>query len=160
MPGFWRDRMVPKEFHNAYIDFKHFFRQTTGYEWDLRLEGLKGPEDRFVYQRPRLGRPVGLLPGGYVKPEDREEAVEGGDVETERNGSGEDGAEVDDSDAGSERDSGEVDEAAVRGLIEGEVGGGLPMGDDDDESVGSDTISKSPPGQAVWVSSDEEEEAW
>lgn len=54
-------------------------------DWDLRLEkdevkmqGIESDErDRcFKYVPPVLGRPVGLLPAGYVRPEEREVDVQ------------------------------------------------------------------------------------
>ncbi|CAG8982103.1 hypothetical protein HYALB_00003195 [Hymenoscyphus albidus] len=60
--SYFREYCAPKEFHHAFADFKHFFHEKTGLEWDDRLEdGLKG---RFRYVLPTEGRPLGVLPPG------------------------------------------------------------------------------------------------
>ncbi|KAL3428225.1 hypothetical protein PVAG01_01734 [Phlyctema vagabunda] len=63
--------VIPTQFSVAWANFKFLFQNKTGVEWDDRLEG-KWLEDKFVYAPPKLGRPVGALPYGYVRPEERE----------------------------------------------------------------------------------------
>jgi len=77
-------------FDQAFHHFKYFFHDKTGIEWDQRLEGIKMPDHCFVYTPPALGRPVGAVPKGYVRPELREVDKEGGDE-----GSGKEGGEGD-----------------------------------------------------------------
>jgi len=59
-------------FHEAFKIFKKFFKDKTGVEWDMRLEKAEKDEEVFVYTPPILGRPIGLVPEGYVRPEMRE----------------------------------------------------------------------------------------
>ncbi|KAH6673136.1 hypothetical protein B0J14DRAFT_667985, partial [Halenospora varia] len=79
--AYYRDTCIPKDFPSAFADFKHFFQLKTGIEWDARLEPVntKAPEP-FTYKPPVLGRPVGVLPWGYVRPEmcEGEKVVEEG----------------------------------------------------------------------------------
>lgn len=70
-PSYYRDECRPKIFYDAFRNFKTFFLKKTGVEWDMRLENTKNP-GLFVYTPPVLGRPVGELPSGYVRPEERE----------------------------------------------------------------------------------------
>jgi hypothetical protein len=56
-------------FSQAIFHFKDFFHKKTGILWDQRLEGIKMGEDYFVYTPPMLGRPVGWVCEGYVRPE-------------------------------------------------------------------------------------------
>lgn len=58
-------------FAHAWNHFKNFFYVKTGIEWDQRLEGIKMPDTYFVYTPPTGGRPIGLLPYGYILPEHR-----------------------------------------------------------------------------------------
>ncbi|RAL61822.1 hypothetical protein DID88_002885 [Monilinia fructigena] len=53
-----------KTFEEAFRDFKQIFKSKTGIEWDDRYELLpkNHPESMFRYQRPTLGRPMGMLP--------------------------------------------------------------------------------------------------
>ncbi|RDW68403.1 hypothetical protein BP5796_09060 [Coleophoma crateriformis] len=70
---YYREDCHPKYFHEAFADFKKFFERKTGVAWDDRLEGKKAGDDKFVWTPPPLGRPVGLLPEGYIRPRYREE---------------------------------------------------------------------------------------
>jgi hypothetical protein len=55
-------------FREAFHDFKWWFKNITGIEWDNRLDGLPTPKDKFKYNVPKLGRPVGFLPAGKKAP--------------------------------------------------------------------------------------------
>ncbi|TVY82888.1 hypothetical protein LSUE1_G006211, partial [Lachnellula suecica] len=71
-------KCYPMTFFDAFAVFKHFFTEKTGIEWDMRCEkGISTAERPFVYTPPVLGRPIGLMPHGYVRPEFREEVEEG-----------------------------------------------------------------------------------
>lgn len=91
--AYYREQCHAMEFSDAFKHFQHFFKDKTGVEWDMRLEkqapynsntanaantskqnGQVIPERRFTWLPPILGRPVGQLPLGYVRPEDREDA--------------------------------------------------------------------------------------
>ncbi|KAG4035166.1 hypothetical protein MFRU_002g05100 [Monilinia fructicola] len=63
-PSYIRDECHPKTFEEAFKDFKQIFKSKTGIEWDDRYEPLpqNHPESMFRYQRPTLGRPMGMLP--------------------------------------------------------------------------------------------------
>jgi hypothetical protein len=93
-------------FSQAFHCFKVFFHKKTGIEWDQRLEGIKMPEDDFVYTPPALGRPVGNIPTGYVRPELREDQKERGE---ERSGESEDEEVVYDTDSEVEDSDSEED---------------------------------------------------
>jgi hypothetical protein len=82
-------------FSQAFFHFKDFFYKKTGIHWDQRLEGIKMGEEFFVYTPPVLGRPVGWVCEGYVRPELRvRELTEGKSEKTNTEGeSGEDGEE-------------------------------------------------------------------
>jgi hypothetical protein len=70
-------------FPDAFRNFQKFFRARTGIGWDDRLEGIKLEDPMyFRYIPPILGRPVGSLPFGYVRPEFRvqDDAEKDGDV--------------------------------------------------------------------------------
>lgn len=62
-------------------DFKHFFYDKTRIAWDARLEGIK-IANAFVYTPPVVGRPVGLLPFGYVRPEQRPVVISESETES------------------------------------------------------------------------------
>lgn len=72
--SYYRDVCRPKTFPEAFTDFKHFFHDKTQIQWDERLEGIK-KDGAFVYTPPILGRPVGDVPVGYVRPEYRDDEV-------------------------------------------------------------------------------------
>lgn len=74
------------EFHNAFKEFKDFFKEMVGVEWELRLKdqevkgvncggGGGGGGEFFRYEKPRMGLPVGVLPLNLI-------------VEGEKGGSG------------------------------------------------------------------------
>ncbi|KAH8820038.1 hypothetical protein F5884DRAFT_643417, partial [Xylogone sp. PMI_703] len=69
---FYRDLMCkPKTFDDAFQDFKRLFKNKTGVPWDQRLEKREGRKDtEFAYEVPKLGRPIGELPEGYIIPEE------------------------------------------------------------------------------------------
>ncbi len=100
--SYWRDQCHAMKFEDAFYHFKHFFHEKTGVEWDRRLEPLPPKlksysfisqnatiiEDavKFKYTRPEPGRPVGLLPLGYILPEDR--LVKASEENSSESGSG------------------------------------------------------------------------
>jgi hypothetical protein len=91
---YYREHCHPMPFAEAFFYFKDFFRKKTGIEWDNRLEGIKMPEDYFVYTPPILGRPVGFVCDGYVRPELRvKQSIEGDSSEEVHSGEGESGSE-------------------------------------------------------------------
>lgn len=63
--SYFREYCIPKDFWSAFADFRHFFHDKTGVEWDQRLE--KEVKGKFQYVRPREGRPVGWLPSQRKK---------------------------------------------------------------------------------------------
>jgi hypothetical protein len=63
-----REMCFPKEFHNAFVDFKKLFKKKTGIEWDQRLDGLHTAEEAFKYTPPDGGKPRGVLPAGWTSP--------------------------------------------------------------------------------------------
>jgi hypothetical protein len=67
--SYWRTECHPKRFWDAYRDFKDWFKNITGIEWDDRLENLPHDQKKFRYAVPKLGRPVGALPLGKLPPE-------------------------------------------------------------------------------------------
>ncbi|EKD14011.1 brct domain containing protein [Drepanopeziza brunnea f. sp. 'multigermtubi' MB_m1] len=76
--SYYREDCHPMVFSTAFNCFKKFFREKSGVDWDLRLERLSPKTDAhgnekvfFKYSPPAGGRPVGLLPPGYVRPDDR-----------------------------------------------------------------------------------------
>jgi hypothetical protein len=135
------------EYKTAFKHFQKFFKEKTKVEWDLRCEIkqihklekekekeeaarvkkglLEGEKVRpFVWTPPPLGRPVGLLPWGYVRPEERipdtssEDSSSGSGTEsdgTSSSGSGDDvvydtNSEVESSDEEEEESSSGEDE--------------------------------------------------
>ncbi|KAK0110713.1 hypothetical protein ONS96_002312 [Cadophora gregata f. sp. sojae] len=77
---FYRQDCHPMDFHTAFTCFKKFFKERSGIDWDDRLEriipkkienGKVVEHNFFKYLPPPQGRPTGLLPYGYVRPEDR-----------------------------------------------------------------------------------------
>jgi hypothetical protein len=78
-----REHCHAMPFSQAFHHFKYFFRQKTGIDWDQRLEDIKMSDEHFVYTPPILGRPVGFVCAGYVRPELRvRELMEGESEET------------------------------------------------------------------------------
>jgi hypothetical protein len=73
---YYREYCHPMDFRHAFNWFCYFFAKKTGIDWDQRLEGIKMPDNFFVYTPPVLGRPVGALPDGYKRPESRIKEVE------------------------------------------------------------------------------------
>jgi hypothetical protein len=60
-------------FSQAFDIFRAFFQEKTGVPWDFRLEKRsKISEELFTYTPPVLGRPIGIVPWGYIRPELRE----------------------------------------------------------------------------------------
>jgi hypothetical protein len=91
---YYREHCHPMPFAEAFFYFKDFFRKKTGIEWDNRLEAIKMPEDYFVYTPPILGRPVGFVYDGYVRPELRvRESIEEDSSEEVQSGERESGSE-------------------------------------------------------------------
>jgi hypothetical protein len=95
--SYYRDHCHPKDYIAAFADFKYIFKKKTGIEWDMRLEIITMDETFFVYTPPVLGRPVGDLPDGYIRPEERDPEVEYSQNE-EENVAYDTDSEVDDSD--------------------------------------------------------------
>ena len=99
------------DFHTAFGCFKKFFKERSGIDWDERLEriipkkienGKVVEHNFFKYLPPPQGRPTGLLPYGYVRPEDRvavvndsedEDAEVGYDTDSEVDDDGSDGCD-------------------------------------------------------------------
>jgi hypothetical protein len=68
--NFWREECHPMHFAEAFRHFQKFFHDRTGINWDDRLEGIKLEDPiYFRYTPPNLGRAVGVLPYGYIRPE-------------------------------------------------------------------------------------------
>ncbi|KAF7864043.1 hypothetical protein EAF04_007008 [Stromatinia cepivora] len=76
-PSYLRDECHPKVFSEAFSDFKAIFKSKTGIEWDDRYEPLpKNHSDTlFRYQRPTLGRPMGMLPSWRKAPSWKDEGL-------------------------------------------------------------------------------------
>lgn len=68
--SYWREECHPKaHFSDAFKDFRMFFREKTGIEWDDRLDkGQPQIPDPFKYDLPTKEKPVGLLPPGKMHP--------------------------------------------------------------------------------------------
>src|SRR3978361_464293 len=69
---YYREECHAKIFCEAFQNFKHFFKSKTGIHWDQRLDGLPADPEKFKYNAPTEGRPVGLLPFEWEPPK-REE---------------------------------------------------------------------------------------
>lgn len=97
--SFYRDVCRPKTFPEAFHDFKHFFQDKTQISWDDRLEGIR-KNGTFVYTPPVLGRPVGDVKSGYIRPEWRyKEAEVEYDTDSEVGDDDEDASENSDGEA-------------------------------------------------------------
>ncbi|KAI0180922.1 hypothetical protein GGR52DRAFT_11311 [Hypoxylon sp. FL1284] len=61
-PAFYRPRDVPGILSRSRDDFKHFFLKKTGIRWEERItkQGT-APADKFQYQPPTGGKPVGII---------------------------------------------------------------------------------------------------
>ncbi|KAI1340485.1 hypothetical protein F5Y15DRAFT_422939 [Xylariaceae sp. FL0016] len=61
-PDKWCAFECPKQFNEAFTEFKRFFRKKTGITWEKRIEE-QGKMDcsRFHYAPPTGGKPIGLL---------------------------------------------------------------------------------------------------
>jgi hypothetical protein len=79
-PSYWRTECHPKTFFEAYSDFTGWFKNITGIEWDDRLDGLLQDPEKFRYNTPKLGRPVGALPPGKNPPSWRDNEVKSEEV--------------------------------------------------------------------------------
>lgn len=66
-----KEYMIPSAFDVAFRQFRKFFRIKTGVEWDCRLDGVGGGEEAFVYVPPTKEQPRGVMPMGWVEPEER-----------------------------------------------------------------------------------------
>ncbi|KUJ15392.1 uncharacterized protein LY89DRAFT_111738 [Mollisia scopiformis] len=119
---YYREACHAMEFRDAFKHFQHFFKTKTGVAWDDRLEKriptpiganavLPGTgqlvERNFIYAPPVRGRPVGLLPAGYIRPEDRVVPVETGDSTNSSSGSSSEEGSGSGSGSGSEGKSNE-----------------------------------------------------
>ncbi|KAL5317700.1 hypothetical protein ACEPPN_014798 [Leptodophora sp. 'Broadleaf-Isolate-01'] len=124
--AYYRQDCHPMDFATAFSCFKKFFKERSGIDWDDRLERIipkkieNGKEVEFAffkYLPPIQGRPVGLLPYGYVRPEDRPMEDVGYDTDSEVGDDDQDsgsqgcndegGSDTSASDSGSHSDSGE-----------------------------------------------------
>ncbi|PVH88646.1 hypothetical protein DL98DRAFT_477182 [Cadophora sp. DSE1049] len=92
---FYRQDCRPMDFCTAFHCFKKFFKERSGIDWDDRLEriipkkienGKVVEHNFFKYLPPPQGRQTGLLPYGYVRPEDRVVEVGGGEGVAEADG--------------------------------------------------------------------------
>ncbi|KAG9228802.1 hypothetical protein BJ875DRAFT_388665 [Amylocarpus encephaloides] len=87
--SYHRESSSPRLFHEAFDDFKVFFKDKTGLEWDHRLEE-QGNTEKFIYRPPAAGKAVGQLPYGYVRPAPkvvyRKPTVEDAEEEAEEDG--------------------------------------------------------------------------
>jgi hypothetical protein len=148
------------EFSDAFKHFQHFFKDKTGIDWDMRLEKparnnsttiVKGKdgkgqvkvERRFTWTPPVRGRPVGQLPLGYVRPEEREDVIKKHERDS-GSGSGSDSGE-DTSGSGSGEESSSSDDSGGSGKSgsdsensEGEEKSGEDVVYDTDSNVDSD----------------------
>lgn len=90
--SYYREDCHPKIYPEAMENFKHFFKDKAKISWEERLEGIKvNDPTRFVYIPPVAGRPVGLLPFGYIRPEERpipKNSSEGGSESSSESESG------------------------------------------------------------------------
>jgi hypothetical protein len=112
------DHCKPMSFAEAFYWFKYFFHKKTGVCWDQRLEGVKMGEEYFVYTPPVLGRPVGYVAEGYVRPELRireisEESGEGETTEAESDVTAEGGEVVYDTDSEVEDDGEDSEDSST-----------------------------------------------
>ncbi|KAE8452538.1 hypothetical protein EG329_000441 [Mollisiaceae sp. DMI_Dod_QoI] len=85
--SYYREECHAMEFRDAFKHFQKWFKVKTGVDWDLRLEMKLRARDevqdlsnrevarKFNWTPPVLGRPVGQLPWGYVRPEEREDTA-------------------------------------------------------------------------------------
>jgi hypothetical protein len=72
-PNYWRLECHPKGFADALKDFTTFFQKQTGIAWEDRVDGLPLDPEKFKYDVPKLGRPIGLLPPGKQLPAEKED---------------------------------------------------------------------------------------
>ncbi|XXG96574.1 hypothetical protein Hte_002860 [Hypoxylon texense] len=72
-PIIYRPHDTPGLLKRELDDFKSFFHKKTGIEWDERIvkQGTM-PADKFQYQPPTGGKPVGLVPDFDVIPQPSE----------------------------------------------------------------------------------------
>ena len=64
----YHDKDVGKGLQKAFEEFKSIFEDKTGIKWDQRLGKLKQDKQNYVYMPPTGGKPVGVLPFGWKKP--------------------------------------------------------------------------------------------
>jgi hypothetical protein len=68
LSSYWRQEMSPNQYYVGFANFKKFFKDKTGIDWDDRCDNLPHQADEFVYTPPPGGRPVGDLPPGKFAP--------------------------------------------------------------------------------------------
>jgi hypothetical protein len=73
----YHDKDVGKGLQKAFEEFKSVFEDKTGIKWDQRLDKLKQDEQQYVYMPLTDGKPVGVLPFGWKKP-NQDSVVESG----------------------------------------------------------------------------------
>lgn len=95
--SFYREGCVIETyFDKAFLEFRNFFKNKTGIEWDQRCDGIIDDDaTKFRYTLPEDGKPLGVLPPGYMRPkplweieeeaqdEDMEDADATGDGESD-----------------------------------------------------------------------------
>lgn len=88
--AFHRDGcLIQMHFDKAFEGFRDFYRKKTGVNWDERCDGIViDDETKFRYSPPDDGKPVGMLPPGWMKAkevdedEESDESSESSDEET------------------------------------------------------------------------------
>ncbi|KAF7888068.1 uncharacterized protein EAF02_002609 [Botrytis sinoallii] len=107
-PSYLREDCRPKIFADAFLDFKNIFKSKTGIEWDDRYEPLleNHPGDLFRFQRPTLGRPMGMLPSWRKAPSWKD--IDSGSIPHET-GVDSCGEEIQDRDKAAKDESSEVE---------------------------------------------------
>jgi hypothetical protein len=77
----YHDKDVGKGFQKAFEEFRSIFEDKTGIKWDQRLDKLKQDKQQYVYMPPTDGKPVGVLPFGWKKPNQDSELESGSSAE-------------------------------------------------------------------------------
>ncbi|ESZ91905.1 hypothetical protein SBOR_7699 [Sclerotinia borealis F-4128] len=131
-PSYLRDECHPKIFEEAFKDFKQIFKSKTGIEWDDRYEPLpeNHPESMFRYQRPTLGRPMGMLPSWRQAPSWKDSD---GNGEKELDSCGEEIGEKNDEESEVEVVAKEKWQKAKRVRVEHEYDSDSEVDDDEEE---------------------------
>jgi hypothetical protein len=64
----YHDKDVGKTLEKAFEEFRSIFEDKTGIKWDHRLNQLDQDKQKYVYKPPADGKPVGVLPLSWEKP--------------------------------------------------------------------------------------------